>query len=353
MHPRERVLAAIDHRPADRIPIDAIHIEIQPQLAATLCCDPVDVLDALGVDGRIVAAPYRWELPPPQDGVPFTPWGVRDTGDYGTAHAYPLAAVESVREVETYAWPNPELYDYTAAARLAHEWGGRYAVRGPYWEPVFSRACELMGMEQAMIRMLTEPLLFDAVLEHIYMTVAAISERLLDACGDDMPIYCLGDDFATQRGLMVSPEKWRCFVKPRLAGLFALAKARGKKVWFHSCGDVTAVLPDLIDIGMDVWETVQLHTLPMSATELKRAYGRDITFFGGINTQRLPFAQPTEIEAEVAQVIEALGLGGGYICRPDHHIKPDVPVANALALFATALAFHREGYTLSSRARSA
>jgi uroporphyrinogen decarboxylase len=349
MNSRERVLAAINHRLADRIPIDAIHIEIQPELAAALRCDPAEVLDTLGLDGRIVAAPYRGELPPSRDGAPCTPWGVPDTGDYGTAHTYPLADIDSVQAVEAYVWPNPDLYDYATAAQQARSWGQRYAVRGPYWEPIFSRACDLMGMQQAMVCMLVEPLLFDAVLEHIYLRVASISAHLLDACGDDMPIYCLGDDFATQRGLMISPEKWRRFVRPRLAGLFALAKARGKKVWFHSCGDITAVLPDLIEIGMDVWETVQLHTLPMSAQELKRTYGRDITFFGGVNTQRLPFAQPDEIEDEVAHVIEALAAGGGYICGPDHHIKPDVPVENALALFAAARAFRRDGYTLSGR----
>jgi uroporphyrinogen decarboxylase len=346
MNPRTRVLAAIEHRLADRIPIDAIHVEIQPQLAAALGCDPADVLDALGIDCRIVAAPYRGALPPPLDGVPFTAWGVRDTGDYGTSHAYPLADVASVAEVKAYAWPDPELYDYATAAKQACVWGSHYAVRGPYWEPIFSRACELMGMERAMMCMLAEPRLFDAVLEHICTTVAAMSARLLDACGDAMPIYCLGDDFATQRGLMISPEKWRRFVKPRLARLFGLAKARGKKVWFHSCGDITAVLPDLIEIGMDVWETVQLQTLPLSGAELKRTYGREITFFGGVNTQRLPFVQPEEIEAEVTQVIETLGAGGGYIYGPDHHIKPDVPVANALVLFDAARAFRRGGYTL-------
>ncbi len=118
--------------------------------------------------------------------------------------------------------------------------------------------------------------------------------------------------------------------------MFELGKSRGKFVWFHSCGDITAILSDLIDIGVDVWETVQLHTLPMSAEELKREYGKHITFFGGINTQRLPFAKPEEIRAEVIDCIKILGKGGGYICGPDHHIKPDVSVENTLALFDTA-----------------
>ena len=135
---------------------------------------------------------------------------------------------------------------------------------------------------------------------------------------------------------MISPESWRRFLKPRYARLFEIGKRRGKHVWFHSCGDITSVLPDLIEIGMDVWETVQLHTLPMPAAELKREFGRDVTFFGAISTQRLPFAKPHEIREEVLRVIDVLGAGGGYICGPDHHIKPDVPPENVVALFDAA-----------------
>ncbi len=147
---------------------------------------------------------------------------------------------------------------------------------------------------------------------------------------------------------MISPEHWRRFLKPKFAELFDLGKRAGKFVWFHSCGDITEVLPDLIDIGMDVWETVQLHTLPISPEELKRDYGKHITFFGAINTQRLPFATPPEVTEEVKRCIEALGKDGGYICGPDHHIKPDVPPENAVALFAAAGAFRHAGYTLDS-----
>ena len=162
-----------------------------------------------------------------------------------------------------------------------------------------------------------------------------------------MPILCLGDDFATQRGLMISPEQWRRFLKPRYARLFELGKRRGKFVWFHSCGDITAVLPDLIDIGMDVWETVQLHTLPMSPRE---AQARVRPAHHLLRRRQHPAPALRHARArcatKCARCIEALGEGGGYICGPDHHIKPDVPAANAVALFDAATGFRREGYTL-------
>jgi uroporphyrinogen decarboxylase len=145
---------------------------------------------------------------------------------------------------------------------------------------------------------------------------------------------------------LFDPALWRKYLKPRYARLFELGKSRGLPVWFHSCGDITAVLDDLIEIGMDVWETVQLHALPLSPRELKRQYGRHVTFFGGINTQRLPFATPQEVRQEVRDVCEALGEGGGFICGPDHHIKPDVPPANTTALFDEATSFRRPMYTM-------
>jgi uroporphyrinogen decarboxylase len=346
MKPRDRMLGAIRHEPADRIATDAIHIENQPEIARYLGIEPDQVLDRLGIDGRIVAAPYTGERPAGAPGESLTEWGTPDTGDYGTARLNPLAGAGSARDVERYAWPDPADYDYAAAAQAARTLNDTYAVRGPYWQPLFCRVCDLFGMEEAMVRLATEPAVFEAAIERVFAFTHAYCARLLDACDDALPILCLGDDFATQRGMMISPEMWRRFLKPRFARLFELGKRRGKFVWFHSCGDVTAILPDLIEIGVDVWETVQLHTLPLTAEQLKRNYGRHLTFFGGVNTQRLPFATPEAVRAETLRCIEALGEGGGYICGPDHHIKPDVPPANTVALFDTAHAFRRGGYTL-------
>ncbi|MBM4039960.1 MAG: hypothetical protein FJ290_15765 [Planctomycetes bacterium] len=299
------------------------------------------VEDELGIDGRLVCPGFVGEGAKPPAGEPLDEWGAPAFPGYGTAHCYPLAGATTVAAIERYPWPDPACYDYDGAARLARQWGTRYAVRGPYWKPLFCRVCSLFGMEEAMVKMALPPAVFEAALEKVAEHTAPLCERLLAACGDAMPILCLGDDFATQRGLMLSPAQWRRFLKPHLARLFDVSKRMGKLVWFHSCGDITAVLPDLIDIGADVWETVQLHTLPLSPAELKRQFGRHIAFFGGVSTQRLPFASPDEVRAETLRSIEALGKGGGYICGPDHHIKPDVPPANAVALFRAATSFRR------------
>ena len=342
---RERVLAAIRHKVPDRIPVSVICIDDPAPIATYLGIEPEAVGARLGIDSGIVAAwSYTGTRPPSRDGQSVDEWGASAWNEYGVGHFYPLADAATVRDVERYPAPDPRAYNFAEAAESVRRAGAAQAPRGPYWRPIFCQACALLGMEEALVKMRMEPAVFAAVLEKVTDHVAAYCEQWLDACGDALPIFCLGDDFATQRGLLLSPADWRQFLKPHYARLFALGRQRGKPVWFHSCGDVTAILPDLIEIGMDVWETVQLHALPMSACELKRRFGKDLAFFGGVNTQRLPFARPEEVRAEVQRCIEDLGEGGGYICGPDHHIKPDVPPANTIALFDAATTFRRTGY---------
>ncbi len=334
---RERELATIGRKPTDRIALDAICVENVPQIAEFLALSEMQVLDRLGLDGRIIAAGYTGQRDEGALARGVDEWGTSALNDYGRNYAYPLAGFETEAQIAGYSWPNPADYDFEAAATWARQYGATYALRGPYWVPVFSRACSLVGMEDFLVLMMQEPLLAEALLERISEFTYQYCERLLDACGEALPILCLGDDFATQRGLMLNPEIWRKLLKPHYARLFDLGKRKGRVVWFHSCGDVTSVLGDLIDIGADVWETVQLHALPYGPGELKRRFGADITFFGGINTQRLPFITPVEVREEVFRTLDVMAEGGGYICGPDHHIKYDVPPENAVTLFDAAL----------------
>jgi len=348
---RERQLAAIRHELPDRIPVDWIALENPEAVAAAAGQPDGNVHEILGRDGRLIAAhDYRGPVARHPRGKDVTLWGCEGQDDYGTTHYYPLADAETVRQVDRHTWPDGAAFDDFdgLADRIRQAWGGRYAVRGPYWTsgPIFCTACNLMGMEEAMVKMMTRPAVFEAVAERVLAFSMTYVWRFLDACGRELDVLCLADDFATQRGLMVDPRVWRKLLKPRYARLFALGKERGLPIWFHSCGDVTAVLDDLVDIGMDVWETVQLHALPMSPPELKRRYGARLAFFGGVSTQRLPFASPEEVRRMVERACEALGPGGGFICGPDHHIKPDVPPANTLALFDAARRFRAEGCTL-------
>ena len=344
---RERVLAAIRHTTPDRVPVDAICIENAESIGHLLGVPTESVAAQLGIDGRVVAAGYSGERPVRQ-GRTLSVWGTEDDNDYGTTHTYPLGAAGTVAEVDRYRWPDPAGFDFDALRVSLQQGVGEVALRGPYWVsgPLLCTACNLMGMEEAMVKMLTDPAVFEACVENVYQFSLGYIERFIEAVGSRLDILYLADDFASQRGLIMDPEHWRRFLKPRYAKLFAVGKRLGIPVWFHSCGDVTAVLPDLIEIGMDVWETVQLHALPMTPKDLKERYGSQITFFGGVNTQFLPFKTPAEVTEEVHRCIDMLGEGGGYICGPDHHVKPDVPAANAVALFEAARGYRRPGITL-------
>lgn len=335
---RERMLAAIRHEETDRVPVDAIWIENTDAIGRWLNIPADAVYDRLGIDGRCMAAETYTGERPRRGTRTLSPWGTEDDNDYGTAHAYPLAEAATVDEVERHAWPDATRFNFDDLRERLRTWRGDYALRGPYWvsAPLFCTTCNLMGMEDALCKTMLEPAVFEACVEQVFRFSHTYVERYLEAVGPALDILYLADDFASQRGLLMDPVLWRRYLKPRYAELFALGKRRGLPIWFHSCGDITAVLPDLIEIGLDVWETVQLDTLPMTPVELKRRFGREITFFGGVSTQRLPFITPEAVADEVRRCLDALGPGGGYICGPDHHIKPDVPPANAVALFETA-----------------
>ncbi|MBI3987580.1 MAG: hypothetical protein HY343_11700 [Lentisphaerae bacterium] len=345
MNHKERQLAAIRHEIPDRIPVDAQSIENLDAIGKRLGIPGTEVMEALGMDGVCVGIRYAGIVGLDESGQPLTEWGTPRYQDWGSSHVYPLGNADSISEVERYAWPDPARYDCTAARDDAARFSGDYAVRGPRFSAITDPVCLLLGQEEALVKMVWNPVVFEAVVENIFRITLEATRQYVKRFGDHLDSFCVWEDFATQRGMLFSPEHWRRFFKPRYARLFEVVKSAGKTVWFHSCGDITAVLPDLLDIGMDVWETVQLHTLPISPDTLKKEYGRDLTFFGGVNTQRLPFMTPAEVAEEVKRCIRSLGKGGGFICGPDHHIKPDVPAENTLALFRTAREFKAQGYT--------
>jgi uroporphyrinogen decarboxylase len=129
----------------------------------------------------------------------------------------------------------------------------------------------------------------------------------------------------------MGPHLWRKFIKPRLAELIALAKKKGKKVTLHSCGKVQEILPDLVEIGLDVFNPFQPEVMDIFA--IKRQYQGRLAFWGGISIQRLlPFGTPEEVKREVKRIIEEIGKSGGYIAAPSHALPKDIPCENILAM---------------------
>ncbi len=353
---KERVLKAINHIQPETTPVHIMGFEaIERWLQHFHARDVFDLRDILGLDIRM--APPIYTGPNAKRGLSI--WGTRQNvaGYQGVGYSqakgdHPLVSAESVADIERFAWPRAEEFEYDIIGEILRTvpdkacWvGPRYAViedglsredaargRG-YWIPFVCTLFELFGFEETLVKLHHEPKLIEAAISRLETFILDLSKRILDANRGAADIYWFGDDFATARGLMMSPEHWRRFLKPTYKKVFALAKSYGVKVWFHCCGTFRPVMPDLIDMGMDVWETAQVH-LPGNEPEvLKREYGQDITFYGAINSQQtLPFASTEEVRAEVRERIRVLGRGGGYILGGDHTILPDVPIGNVLAM---------------------
>jgi len=147
----------------------------------------------------------------------------------------------------------------------------------------------------------------------------------------DIDAMMFGDDWGQQRGLLMGPRLWRRFIKPRIREMYQASKSAGKFVFIHSCGDVKELFPDLIECGLDCFNPFQPEV--MDVFEMKRQYGQDLCFYGGISTQKtLPYGTPDDVRAEVQANIERVGANGGYIASPAHAIPGDAPPENIDAM---------------------
>jgi uroporphyrinogen decarboxylase len=193
---------------------------------------------------------------------------------------------------------------------------------------LFERAWSLTGMEELLEAMLIDPAGVSALLDRVTEFQLRVLEAILP---HDFEGVYLGDDWGTQRGLLMGPVLWRKFIKPRLTILFEKIKSHGKFVLLHSCGNIEDILPDLIEIGLDAYNTVQPELYDLA--RIKREYGRQLAFWGAVSTQTfLPFATPAQVREQCTRTIGILGEGGGYIFAPTHAITPDIPVENVVAM---------------------
>ena len=193
---------------------------------------------------------------------------------------------------------------------------------------LYERAWTLRGIENLLMDFYLHPAfvhqLFDAIYDYNIAQIDKALEWDIDA------IY-FGDDWGQQKGLIMGPSLWREFIKPRIARMYGAVKSKGKFVIQHSCGDVSAIFPDLIEIGLDCYQTFQPEIYDIRA--VKKEFGQDLSFWGGISTQRLlPFATPGEVKDKTIEIMRIMGAGGGYIAAPTHSIPGDVPPENVEAM---------------------
>ena len=193
---------------------------------------------------------------------------------------------------------------------------------------LFERAWTLRGFNEILMDFLLEKKfaneLLDRIVEYNLKVVDIVSEH-------DVDCIFFGDDWGQQKGLIMGPHIWKEFIRPRLKRQYDYVKGKGMYVAQHACGDIREVFSDLVDIGMDIYNTFQPEIFDVA--KMKQEYGRDVTFYGGVSTQRLlPFETPDAVRKETRRLMDILGRDGGYIAAPTHAIPNDVPTENILAL---------------------
>lgn len=328
--PRERVWRAIRHEEPDRVPWHlGCTAPAREKLAAYY--GTADLDDLVGNH----LAKYRPRSP---DGLQeIRPGFFRDDfgvvwnrtvdKDIGVVDDYLIKR----RSLEGYTFPDPHdpgRFQALPAFLAAHSQRFRYVSVS---FSLFERAWSLRGMTELMIDMLEAPEFVDELLDALVTFDLGIIE---EAVKYDIDGILFGDDWGQQNGLLFGARLWRRFIKPRLAVLYGAVKRAGKAVMIHCCGKVQELFPELIELGLDVFNPFQPEV--MDPIEIKRQFGDRLSFFGGMSIQKvLPFGTPQEVRDEARRLMDHVGRGGGFILAPSHDMPGDIPVENIAALVET------------------
>ena len=359
MKPRDRVLTALSHEQPDRCPMQ---VSFTPEFAARLRADlrfgnssvhnphgggnTYSLERALGEDMLLASVGwansyYANEIFGNGAGTYTDDWGVGwrnapyqtrfGPGFYTEIAGHPLgdaAAIDSYRSPDPQH--DPRLAD---AGRLISQYGSEYYIVGVTVCTIFETAWALRGLGRLLMDLIEDPDLAERILDIPYRYHLAAARRLVEM-GVDM--IWTGDDVGSQLGMIISPSTWRQFLKPRMAELISTLKRikPSLKIAYHSDGNIEPIIPELIEIGVDVLNPVQPRC--MDPGRLKKAYGDELCFWGTIDEQHtLPFGSPDDVRAEVTARLADLGTGGGLILGPTHHVQLDTPLENFWAMVDT------------------
>lgn len=340
MNSRERMLAAINRQPLDRVPVD---IWATPEVNAALERElGVDWADRLHIDGFHGAGPQYIgpELPAMPAGESIDYWGVkrRDiayaSGVYQETFLHPLAELETHDDLESYQWPSADWFDYSKMPAQLRAGRETKATMCGYMA-IFYTHNYLRGLELSLMDSLLDVDFTHELLQRISDFNYEHHLRIFETCPGLIDIAQVTDDLGSQNGPMISLETFRTFYKPHMKRFIDLCRAFDVKVFHHDDGAMSAFLPDLIEMGIDVLNPVQWNCPGMEIVRLKSEFGKQITFHGAVENQSiLPFGTPEEVRAEVRNNIDILASDGtGYILAPCHCIQPVTPMENIIAMY--------------------
>jgi uroporphyrinogen decarboxylase len=329
MNNRERVIASLLHQQPDWIPY---HVEFTQKASAKMAAffGAPDFAGRLGLRNCLTyletepenswkeAAPDIWE---DQFGVQWNRTIDKDIGNVcnrlvtpETLHEYPFPDPDDPSRYQSYAGTLMNKQDRFVLANLGFS--------------LFERAWTLAGMQELLIAMVDNKRFAHELFDRILSFNLRIIEH---ACSFDIDAMRFGDDWGMQNGVIMGPNLWREYIRPRIKQMYELVKSRGKYVFIHSCGKVDELFPDLIDCGVDVFNPFQPEVMDVFA--IKRKYGSHLSFFGGISTQRtLPNAGVAQVKEQVRTLLQVIGKQGGYIAAPAHEIPGDAKPENIVAM---------------------
>jgi uroporphyrinogen decarboxylase len=268
-------------------------------------------------------------------------WKRPSGGHYIYTHG-PFFELEepTARDLDRLEWPNPSdpgrYRGLAERARRYHE-ETDYAVIltigvGPVHQAQFMR-----GYAEWLEDLILAPAFAEGLLERYTDFVVCVAEQALAEAGEYIDIVMFGDDVGTQKSTLIRPQHYRRFVKPVHKRVVEAIRRAGKPVFYHTCGSVSSLIADFIEIGVDILNPVQVSAAHMETARLKKEFGRDVAFWGAIDNQGvLPSGSEREVRAEVERRIRDLGEGGGYVLAAAHNIQADVPPENVVALFDSA-----------------
>jgi uroporphyrinogen decarboxylase len=374
MNSRERLLTTLNHCEPDRAPFDlgstqvtGIHVVAYRNLRQALELPPVkvqlcdyiqqlalpddDVIERLGVDvrGLFPLNSHNWNVHEEDAGEYWRyhdEWDIthhrpKPDGFYYSIVQVPLGdPALSVQDIEGHPWPN--MGDPQRIAGL-RELAERYRVAGygvvlkdPF-AGLFEMAQRILGTENCLVMMASDKQLAGALFDKLLELKLAFWDMALSQLADVVDVVAQFDDYGTQTSQLISPRMFREQLKPRLKMLFERVKqlAPNAKRFFHSCGNVRPLLPDFIEIGVEILNPVHIRATGMKPTALKRDFGDALVFWGGgVDTQGvLPTGRPLEVKDDVQRNVEALASGGGFVFNTVHNIQADVPPQNIIAMW--------------------
>jgi len=374
MNSRERILTTLNHREPDRIPFDlgstqvtGIHVLAYerlrdylglPRVTPTLCdviqqlaLPDEDVIEKLGVDvrGLFPLNSHNWNIVNRDAGAYWEyvdEWGIthrrpKVDGLYYSVMRSPLAdPLLTPEDVRAYRFPNtgdPARIEGLREQAEQYRAQGKAVMLKGVLAGIFEMAQRVRGMENLLMDMASNEALAGTLFDKMLELKLAFWEMALPRLRDVVDVISEADDYGTQVSQLISPRMFRQQIKPRLAVLFARIKqlAPNARLFFHSCGNVRPLLPDFIEIGVDILNPIHITATGMEPRALKRDFGDAIVFWGGgVDTQDvLPHGTPQQVKDNVRRNIDALAPGGGYVFCTVHNIQADVPPQNIVAMW--------------------